>query len=269
MPVSNRQDKSKMHERAAGRSVKDIDPDRLTGLNSGAEEAATLTECLAVDFAALMRSVVPEMGADTLAEMERGAATGISKRMLLAARLIREEIGETALERLGRHQSDTVRGWACFMIGAIDDMPLRDRLAAIRPYADDRHFGVREWSWMAVRPHLAADLETAIAILSTWAADPSERIRRFASESTRPRGVWCAHIAALKAQPERGHAILEPLRADPSSYVQNSVGNWLNDAAKGQPDWVRALCGRWSAESPAPATARICKRALRSFNTAL
>ena len=247
-----------------GRGIKDIAPDHLARLNAGAVEAATLTECLAVDFAILLRNALPEIGMDALAEMERGAATGISGRMSLAARLIRRELGDTALDRLGRHQSDTARGWACFMIGAAS-MPLGDRLAAIRPYADDRHFGVREWSWMAVRPHLVADLESAIAILADWTAAPSERIRRFASEAIRPRGGWCPHIAALKAEPQPGLAILEPLRADPSGYVQDSVGNWLNDAGKDRPDWVQALCARWSAESQTPATARICKRALRSI----
>lgn len=252
--------------RTAGRGIKDIDPDHLARLNAGEVEAATLTDCLAVDFTVLMRNILPDIGADALAEMERGAATGISKRMSLAARLICGKLGCAALDRLGRHPSDTARGWACFMIGAVDDMPLGERLAAIRPYADDRHFGVREWSWLAIRPHLAADLESAIATLTEWTADPSERIRRFASEAIRPRGVWCAHIGALKAQPQLALSILEPLRADPSGYVQDSVSNWLNDAGKDRPDWVQALCARWSAESPSPATARICKRALRSIN---
>lgn len=252
--------------KTAVRGVKDVNPKRLARLNAGEVEAATLTECLAVDFTALMRNILPEISAGVLSEMDDSAAAGITKRMVLAARLIRADLGEAALDRLGRHPSDTARGWACFMIGAAD-MTLPDRLAAIRSYADDRHFGVREWSWMAVRPHLAAELESAMAILAEWTADPSQRVRRFASEAIRPRGVWCAHLAALKAQPQLGLAVLEPLRADPCGYVQDSVGNWLNDAATDQPDWVRALCARWSDESPTPATARICKRALRSIKS--
>ncbi|MBK5565842.1 HEAT repeat domain-containing protein [Ensifer sp. 2YAB10] len=249
------------------RGVASIGAERLAQLNAGAE-AATLTECLAVDFAALMASILPGIGDDALAEMRAAASTGISRRMPLAAKLIAESLGPSALQELAHHSSDTARGWACFMVAAVDDMSLAERLTAIRPLADDSHFGVREWAWIAVRPHLAANLDQAIALLAAgWTSDPSERIRRFASESIRPRGVWCAHIAALRKEPERAFCVLEPLRADLSPYVQDSVGNWLNDAAKDRPEWVQALCARWSAESSGPATTRICRRALRSIAT--
>lgn len=91
-------------------------------------------------------------------------------------------------------------------------------------------------------------------------------MRRFASEALRPRGVWAAHIPALKQQPELGEPILHPLRADPSQYVQDSVANWINDAAKTRPDWAIELCAQWAAESDSAATTRIMKRALRSVD---
>lgn len=254
---------------SAGKSSKrvaDIAPARLAELNAGGVEAATLTECLAVDFAALMRAALPDIGSDAITAMQHAAGEGISRRMALAARLIHARHGLAAVEKLGAHVSDTIRGWACFIIGAAEGMTLTDRLAAIQPFADDHHFGVREWSWMAVRPHIAADLDSAITLLADWTAHPSERVRRFASEATRPRGVWCAHLGALRQSPEQALPILEPLRADPAAYVQDSVGNWLNDAGKDRPDWVRSLCARWTAESVAPTTARISKRALRSIN---
>lgn len=256
-----------MKRPASSKGVADIDKGRLAALNNGIIEAATLTECLAVDFAALMRVTLPEIGENAISFLEQESKTGILKRMTMTGRLIIDQMGEAAFSRLIEHQSDTVRGWACFMIGAIDRTAIADRLNAIRPLADDHHFGVREWSWMAVRPHIAADLEVSIRHLANWTCAPSERVRRFASESIRPRGVWCAHIGALKKQPEIAFPILEPLRADPAPYVQDSVGNWLNDAGKDQPDWVREVCQRWLEEMPDdPNTKRIVGRALRSLN---
>lgn len=253
----------------AGQAVKrvtDIDPARRDLLNSGTVQAATLTECLAVDFAALMRATCPDLGQDALAVMEQASSLGISRRMSLAARMILAHRGFEAVAELGAHPSDTVRAWACFVIGADEGLTLAARLDAVRPFADDPHFGVREWSWLALRPHITAEVDAALTHLVSWTGETSERLRRFASEATRPRGVWCSHLAALRHEPERALPILEPLRDDPATYVQDSVGNWLNDASKDRPDWVRALCAQWSVESPKPATARICKRALRTIN---
>jgi hypothetical protein len=192
---------SKTKPKAGGRGVKDIAPDRLAQLNAGAQ-TLTLTECLAVDFAALMGNILPEVGSSALFEMKAAASTGILRRMALAADLIVHRLGAPAFGKLARHPSDTARGWACFMLGSSPGVDLAARLAAIRLHADDPHFGVREWAWMAMRPHLAAELERAIVLLTAWTSDPSERIRRFACESIRPRGVWCPHIGALKQRPE-------------------------------------------------------------------
>ncbi|AVG39689.1 DNA alkylation repair protein [Achromobacter insolitus] len=248
----------------SGRGVKDISAERLAQLNAG-EPARNLTECLAVDFAELLRAAAPGLGPRSIAALRAQAGAGISKRMVLAARILLEGLGPDVFRQLRDHRSDTVRGWACFMVGAMPDLTLKQRLGLIRPLADDAHFGVREWAWLAVRPQLAAELDAAVELLQPWTAEASERLRRYASESLRPRGVWCAHIAVLKADPGRALPLLEPLRADPSAYVQDSVANWLNDASKDQPAWVRDVCARWSAGKPAEATARICKRALRSI----
>lgn len=255
----------------AGRGVKDISAERLAQLNAGAP-ATTLTECLAVDFAVLMQAVAPQLGsplsAEAMALMQGAASTGISKRMALAARLLSEAFGPGCATALAAHPSDTVRGWACFVISALPGLTPAERLATIRPLADDPHFGVREWAWLALRPALSVDLSATIPALLPWTQDPSPRVRRYASECLRPRGVWCTHIAALKAAPAIALPLLEPLRADPETYVQDSVANWLNDASKDQPAWVREVCARWLAGTPAPATVRICQRALRSIGAA-
>lgn len=245
------------------RGVADIAPARLSLLNGGSVASATLTEGLAIDFAVLLAAALPDIGAARLDRMRAQAAAGVTKRMALAAQLLLD--GQVDLAPLLAHPSDTVRGWACFAIAAQAGWTLLQQLAAMRPLADDGHFGVREWAWLALRPRLAAHLLDAIALLAPWTADPSERVRRFACEALRPRGVWCAHIAQLKEAPQLALPLLQPLRADPAVYVQDSVANWLNDAAKSQPDWVRSLCAQWLQESDNAATRRICKRAQRSL----
>ena len=246
------------------RGVADIDPARLALLNQGSVPSTTLTEGLAIDFAVLLEAAAPAVGSARLACMRAQADAGITRRMALAAQLLLD--AEIDLSPLQAHASDTVRGWVCFAIAAQADLDLPRQLAAMRPLADDGHFGVREWAWLALRPRLAGNLAQSIALLASWTADPSERLRRFACEALRPRGVWCAHIAELKQQPQLALPLLQPLRADPATCVQDSVANWLNDAAKSQPDWVRALCAQWLAESPHAATVRICKRAQRSIS---
>ncbi|WP_339108549.1 HEAT repeat domain-containing protein [Thioclava sp. GXIMD4216] len=248
--------------------MSDIAPERLAALNAGEIEAATLTECLAVDFARLMQASFPEIDQSSINEMDAAQTQGITRRMVLAARILHDQLGADASTRLIDHPSDTVRGWACFALGTRDDMVLATKLDVIRPLADDEHFGVREWAWLALRPEIAAQIDAAICYLTPWVTDPSARLRRFACESTRPRGVWCSHIKPLREDPARALRLLAPLRADPAKYVQDSVGNWLNDAAKDRPDWVRALCRDWENMSPAPETARIVKRALRNIGGA-
>lgn len=251
--------------RKGARSRAEIAPETLAALNAGRIAAATLAECLAVDHAALMRATVPDLPVDHLAELEALAGAGITRRMAAAADALLAHVGDDGAERLAAHTSDTVCGWAAFMVGREPDLTLPERLERARVFADDPHFGVREWAWMAIRSHIAADLERAINLLTPWTAEASANLRRFAVEATRPRGVWAAHVPALKQNPGLALPLLEPLKADPAPYVQDSVANWINDAAKDRPDWARNLCARWRAESLSPATARICRRASRSL----
>ncbi|RRD57481.1 DNA alkylation repair protein [Comamonadaceae bacterium OH2545_COT-014] len=251
--------------RKGARRAAEVAPDTLAALSRGQLPTATLAECLALDQARLLRTVFPALPAMALAAADAACQQPILKRMQGMGALLLQALGPAGIATCQRHPADTVRGWACFMIGQQPGLSLAARLQALRPLADDVHFGVREWAWMAVRPHLAAALDEAMALLVPWTTEPSEYLRRFASEALRPRGVWCAHIDALKREPARALPLLTPLRADPSRYVQDSVANWLNDAAKTQPGWVRELCATWLRDSPAPATARICQRAQRSL----
>ncbi|MBY0588103.1 DNA alkylation repair protein [bacterium] len=251
-----------MAERKGARRRADIPKQVLIDLNQGKIEARTLAEVLAIDFAQLLAHALPEIKSSAdrlLPEM------GIVARMREGGSILVETLGKKGIDRCATHRSDTVRGWSACAMGQWPGLDVAQRLDWVRGLADDPNAGVREWAWLGVRGAIADDPVRAIKHLKSWTKDASERIRRFASESTRPRGVWCSHLEMLVNRPELGLPILKPLRADPSKYVQDSVSNWLNDAAKSQGNWVVDLCEQWIAESPGPATARICKRACRSL----
>lgn len=248
----------------------------LQALNEGLLATANLNELLALDLGRLARKVARDIGLppdtermdDTLAMLP---AFKPIKRHEHVARALYDLAGQRTdrdaiAHALATHTSDVARSWAAQWI-MFSGMPLADKLRSVRRFAADAHFGVREIAWMAVRADMADTLDQAIQLLQPWVQDADPNIRRFASEATRPRGVWCAQIEPLKARPWRALPLLEPLKADASRYVQNSVANWLNDASKSQPDWVQDVCARWTAESNTVATSYIVRRALRSLSS--
>ena len=236
----------------------------LADLNAGTRESANLAEGLAVDHAALMAAAVPDVPPDARARLSAGSPS-ITQRMRIAGELLLEHVGLGGLDALVVHESDTVRGWAAYAIGLAPGLALAEWLTHIRPLANDPHFGVREWAWLPLRPHIAQDVGRAIRLLEPWVFEASAYLRRFAVEATRPRGVWTEHIAELKENPRLGLPLLKPLRADPERYVQDSVSNWLNDAAESQPDWVRDLVEGWADGCEDAGTLRVCRRAVRSL----
>lgn len=121
-------------------------------------------------------------------------------------------------------------------------------------------FGSSEF---AVREFLRRDLPRALAIMTEWARDEGEHVRRLASEGSRPRLPWSFRLEALVADPSPTTPILERLRDDPSLYVRKSVGNHLNDIAKDHPAWVMDRLESWPLDQPR--TAWIAKRALRTL----
>jgi 3-methyladenine DNA glycosylase AlkC len=166
---------------------------------------------------------------------------------------------------LSNHPADIVRCWAAYIVAKNTTLSLTQKFKQLQPFAADSHFGVREISWLAIRPQLAINLSESIQLLTQWASSANENSRRFASEATRPRGVWCEHIEPLKQNPAQALSILELLKNDTSKYVQDSVGNWLNDASKTSPNFVITLCKKWKIESDTENTNYIIKKALRTI----
>ncbi|HZY19902.1 MAG TPA: DNA alkylation repair protein [Ramlibacter sp.] len=251
-----------------------IPPEVLEALNDGLVPTVNLNEFLALDVPRLARRVAASIGLDPRAERLEDTLAMLGafkplKRHLHVARAFYDMTAprpdrDRIAHALAVHPSDVARSWAAQWV-AFPDLGFAERLAAVRRFAADPHFGVREMAWMAVRADAGADIDRTVRLLRPWVLDPDPNLRRFACELTRPRGVWCAPIEALQAQPWRALALLEPLKSDPSLYVRNSVANWLNDAARSQPGWVRGLCARWCHESATRETAALTRRALRSL----
>ncbi|MFD9469354.1 hypothetical protein [Streptomyces goshikiensis] len=83
--------------------------------------------------------------------------------------------------------------------------------------------------------------ETMKAV-DAWSRDEDFRVRRLASEATRPLLPWAPRVA-LPA--DAGLPVLETLYDDPHLYVRTSVANHLGDIAATRPDLVLATLQRW------------------------
>lgn len=275
--------------RKGATKIDKIPTDVLESLNKGEIETVNLVEWLAIDHKILIKNIFENTDYGNCIQpiiklLEKNSKndkiTVLQATFLIGRyfywRLLEatEETTNKDITFLSSHKSDTVRCYACCLVG-YDDMFIETRLEKIKQLAADPHFGVREIAWIALRPAISKnseELEKTINILSVWAQNGNENIRRFASEITRPRGVWCKHIDTLKENPALALPILNFLYADSSKYVRDSVGNWLNDASKTQPDFVKNLCEEWKEkskkedENTQKATAYIIKKALRTIN---
>lgn len=262
--------------RKGARKTQDIPANVLKLLNQGKIETVNLTEWLAINQVDLIGSTFPKIGLEgsmaaiiAVVEEQKKPTTMSSIKHIgpqLYEYCCKSEILDTTIEHLSNHESDTLRCYATYLIALNTDLNILEKLEQSRELIADKHFGVREVVWMALRPEIEKNLIASIEILSKWTTDPEENIRRFITEATRPRGVWCKHIEALKENPEQAVPLLEPLKSDASKYVQDSVGNWLNDASKSKPEFVIGLCNKWQLESPTTETEKIIKRALRTIS---
>lgn len=87
-----------------------------------------------------------------------------------------------------------------------------------------------------------------MAAVDGWARHPDHRVRRLASESTRPTLPWSIRIplAIDAALP-----VLDQLYADSSRYVTRSVANHLHDLSADHPGIVLATLHRWRSTGQA------------------
>ncbi len=266
-------DIDRIRARKPARRLVEIPEKVKQALSEGVVPTMNLTEWLASDRQTLLSSVLTPIDLDVELESkslwtpELLSQSALKQSFEIGKWLsARFKIGDEVWRRLSTHPSDVVREWSAIMIGLSNDITFARKLAWIKPFADDENSGLREIAWLSLRGEVIRDPDRAIQFLVPWTGSRNERLRRYASEITRPCGVWTSHVLRLKEQPELGLPILEPLLADDSKYVRNSVGNWLNDASKSQPEWVQSITTRWLAESNSVHTQYIVKRALRTIN---
>lgn len=264
-------------QRKGARKIGDIPDEVIQLLQKGQLQTVNLTEWLAVDHSTLLQNVLDELGMqhesaafhlalDRLKEKKMmKIIPAIAQEWLNLFERSKEEESSRIFEVLASHQSDSVRCWAAYIIGLNQHLDPITKLINIRPFAADPHFGVREIAWMAVRESISTHLMPSINLLNDWVLDKDANIRRFAIESTRPHGVWSKHIPELKENPVLALTLIEAVKSDPIKYVQDSVGNWLNDASKTNPEWVLHTCNAWLESSNTKETKRIVTRAKRSL----
>jgi len=132
-----------------------------------------------------------------------------------------------------------LNGWAVWPLGEyVARRGLESPERALRTlHALTQRF-TAEWP---VRAFIEAHPELTFATLAAWARDPSEHVRRLASEGSRPRLPWGLQLKALIADPSPTLPLLQALQDDQSEYVRRSVANHLNDIAKDHP----AIVAEW------------------------
>jgi 3-methyladenine DNA glycosylase AlkC len=261
-----------MPARKGARSMAEIPAEILSQLERGELETANLVEWLAIDQGKLACYLIQKESwpipvhevDETIKALSRPSVN--TKNFALGSLLLKySDKSPEVLKRALIHPADMVRNWACYAIALNPGLSFSEKLQTMLLLADDPHFGVREVAWMALRPYLASQLSEGLELLLPLVTRKESSIKRFASEISRPRGVWCEHIQALKENPGQAAPLLRPLMKDESKYVQDSVANWLNDASKTRPDWVKEFCQEWELPDAEASTKYILKRAKRSL----
>lgn len=132
-----------------------------------------------------------------------------------------------------------------------------------------KHFTYYFSSEFSVRPFLDEDPERAMALMLECAEDSEENVRRFASESCRPRLPWAMALPRFKKDPSPILPVLEKLKDDPSEFVRRSVANNLNDISKDHPEVVLDLAEKWlgRSESTDWIVKQACRTLLKTGNT--
>ncbi|MFT4730114.1 MAG: 3-methyladenine DNA glycosylase AlkC [Granulosicoccus sp.] len=97
----------------------------------------------------------------------------------------------------------------------------------------------------AIRPFLIDDSTKTLQQMKRWSEHRDWRVRRLASEGTRPRLPWGKQIPHYIKDPSDILPILNTLYDDTNLVVRRSVANNLNDISKDHPELAATLAATW------------------------
>lgn len=97
----------------------------------------------------------------------------------------------------------------------------------------------------AIRPFLINEPEKTLRQMHRWSKHRDWRVRRLASEGTRPRLPWGKQIPRFINDPADILPILNTLFDDTNLIVRRSVANNLNDISKDHAELAAKLAAQW------------------------
>ncbi len=115
----------------------------------------------------------------------------------------------------------------------------------------------------AVRPFILKYPEQMLFQLYLWSKHPNYKVRRFASEGSRPKLPWSMALPLLQKDPALSFKILENLVDDVHPWVRKSVANHLNDISKDNPEKALFFAKKWKNNSVE--SAAIIKHGMRTL----
>lgn len=209
-------------------------------------------------------------------EATREAAAGLSALTLsararsLADAILRDVPGDHAeLARVVRAatRGSGFEGWALWPVGLAS---ARRAVAEGTESAFDdslevlRELTKRFTSEFAIRPLLLHDLDRGLDRMASWTADPDWRVRRLATEGSRPLLPWAERLPALVADPSPTRAILDALHDDAEESVRRSVANHVNDHSRGHAGFAVEVVRGWQVRGGAH-LGQVSRHALRTL----
>ncbi|MFD4976101.1 hypothetical protein [Streptomyces sp. NPDC058424] len=102
---------------------------------------------------------------------------------------------------------------------------------------------------LPVRHFLTAFPDETMKAVGAWTRDEDLRVRRLASEATRPLLPWAPQI---QLPVDAALPVLDQLYTDAHLYVRTSVANHLSDIAASQPDLAQRCAGRGAPRALRP-----------------